>query len=176
MKIIPHVVAAAALSTLCGWAQAGQQYHVHETFIGGDVFDGVLTFANNFETIESVLGTLNSPSQSPMTVNGLWDTSYITYDAHTKGVALTGPDGFPDGYLLDISWRYANAPSLGLPVFVTDSYQDDQGWHYFYNNSINGSNYATSATITAVPEPGEYALLLTGLGVLGWTARRRKRS
>ena len=29
------------------------------------------------------------------------------------------------------------------------------------------------AAVTPVPEPGTYALMLAGLGVLGWGARRR---
>lgn len=32
-----------------------------------------------------------------------------------------------------------------------------------------------SMVVTSVPEPGEYAMLLAGIGVLGWTAARRKR-
>jgi hypothetical protein len=31
-------------------------------------------------------------------------------------------------------------------------------------------------SVSAVPEPGTYAMLLAGLGMLGWTARRRQRS
>ena len=34
--------------------------------------------------------------------------------------------------------------------------------------------YSGELTVTAVPEPGTYALLLAGLGVVGFVARRRR--
>jgi hypothetical protein len=40
---------------------------------------------------------------------------------------------------------------------------------------IEGDPFGSSVTFTAaVPEPSEYALLLAGLGLMGWTARRRR--
>lgn len=176
MKMIKQLAALAVMGAFCGLAQAGQQYRVQETFIGGHVFEGILTFSDNFEKVEAVSGVLNNPAGAPLVVNGFWDSSYVTYDPHTKGLALTGPDGWPDGYVLDISWRVGSANALSLPVFVTQSWEDDWGTHYFYNNSINGSNYAIAASISAVPEPAEYGLLMAGLGVIGWAVRRRKRA
>lgn len=45
----------------------------------------------------------------------------------------------------------------------------------FYFDSNNGDNTGSIlATVTAVPEPESYALLLAGLGVVGTLARRRK--
>ena len=37
----------------------------------------------------------------------------------------------------------------------------------------NQSDYVLSS-VTAVPEPGTYALLVAGLGVVGFAARRRR--
>jgi hypothetical protein len=34
--------------------------------------------------------------------------------------------------------------------------------------------YVSGMTVTAVPEPETYAMMLAGLGLLGWMARRRK--
>lgn len=52
-------------------------------------------------------------------------------------------------------------------------------WHdRFDGSSASESGYAlyrTVAPIVAVPEPSTYALLLTGLGLLGCTVRRRQR-
>jgi len=43
-----------------------------------------------------------------------------------------------------------------------------------YNASSNAVLYSTQ--VTSVPEPGTYATLLAGLGVLGWVARRRRQA
>ncbi len=44
-------------------------------------------------------------------------------------------------------------------------------------DAINGSSvYADNFTITPIPEPETYAMLLAGLGLLGFTARRRKQN
>lgn len=45
--------------------------------------------------------------------------------------------------------------------------------HYF--DSINGDNSGSIlANVTSVPEPETYALMLAGLGIVGFTARRKK--
>ena len=36
------------------------------------------------------------------------------------------------------------------------------------------TRYDVSAQITAVPEPSEWALMLSGLGLMGFVARRRR--
>lgn len=48
--------------------------------------------------------------------------------------------------------------------------------HGFLNNDNGGVlQGATYLTVTAVPEPETYAMLLAGLGLTGWMVRRRKR-
>lgn len=48
--------------------------------------------------------------------------------------------------------------------------------HGFLNNNDTGTDLGhTYLTVAAVPEPETYAMLLAGLGVTGWVARRRRR-
>jgi hypothetical protein len=43
------------------------------------------------------------------------------------------------------------------------------------NGAINGnSEWITGVAVAAVPEPETYAMFLAGLGLLGFTARKRK--
>jgi hypothetical protein len=50
----------------------------------------------------------------------------------------------------------------------------DNGWQYFAPRSQPFYAWAlTDGDVAAIPEPETYALLLAGLGLVGWAARRR---
>jgi len=174
MKIKQRILAALLTSAMAA-ASAQTAYHVHEEFYEGDVFDGTVTFSSDFSTISSVLGSLFNPYTGTRTVSGINPDSYQTFSPGVKGVALTGDEGFPAGYLLSLAWDYKTAPGLGLPQFVTGSYYDPSTGitNYYYSNSINGLNFATVSSISAVPEPATYAMLLGGLGALALLRRRK---
>ncbi|MES2159759.1 MAG: PEP-CTERM sorting domain-containing protein [Pseudomonadota bacterium] len=173
LKHLPIALLAAASSLAC----AQTQYRVHETFLEGNIFDGLITFSQDYQTILAVTGELISPNESPLpkAVDGVEGLSYTTLRPFTRQVSLTGPEGYPWGYMLSFSWEYQSSPTLTLPVFVTHTFLDAGTGitQSYYNNSINGLNYATSTSIMAVPEPATYAMLVAGLGALALMRRRK---
>ena len=42
------------------------------------------------------------------------------------------------------------------------------------SNDLNRLDISFNAAVTPVPEPETYAMLLAGVGVIGWVARRRR--
>ena len=61
-------------------------------------------------------------------------------------------------------------------VLVSASGVNDNGWIVGdAENSITGQEHAFVLTAVPVPEPQSYALALAGFGVVGLTARRRRR-
>ncbi len=64
-----------------------------------------------------------------------------------------------------------------LAVFAIDSLPITSSFSLILEGSVaNAGSYDLSVTAAAVPEPESYALVLAGVGVIGFTAARRRRS
>ncbi|TCJ17927.1 PEP-CTERM sorting domain-containing protein [Parasulfuritortus cantonensis] len=78
-------------------------------------------------------------------------------------------DGVDQTVTVDGSWAY---------VLDTDTLA--AGTHTLtvtgQGNKANGGSYSVYLSAAPVPEPGEWALMLSGLGMLGYMARRRNKS
>lgn len=70
-----------------------------------------------------------------------------------------------------------------MAVFTDDTQPDPyggpgaaNGWDIYLTIASTCDDCFQRTVVTAVPEPETYAMLLTGLGMIGWVARRRKRA
>lgn len=59
-------------------------------------------------------------------------------------------------------------------LWVLSSVGDKEGSYVSLGGYIGSPGMTSFATVAAVPEPSTYAMLLTGLGFIGFAARRRK--
>lgn len=73
------------------------------------------------------------------------------------------------------SW-YWNVPEIhyGWWIAGTDIPSNAPTGQWKIDFSIEGNLVATTGFAVAVPEPETYAMMLLGLGVLGWAGKRRK--
>ncbi len=106
------------------------------------------------------------------------EVSLGTFSAGTElifrlHVNNTGDDFFtgPASRNLD-GHAHARVESSWLPNTTLVSFEDLYGGPFDYNDL----SFSFTNTIGAVPEPETYAMLLAGLGLLGFMARRRKES
>lgn len=125
--------------------------------------DGDLVF--NSGTLFTEIAGLNAGQFDVLDVNGT-----------ASFAAGTFAFSFIDGFLpaSNSQWTFLTAANgisgwenLSLTVTGLDS-------SYSYFLSSDGSNLAFNVAIAPVPEPETYALMVAGLGFLGFTARRRK--
>ncbi|RPI47354.1 MAG: PEP-CTERM sorting domain-containing protein [Betaproteobacteria bacterium] len=54
------------------------------------------------------------------------------------------------------------------------AYELDGTYYLAFSNEVSGTT--TAFTLAPVPEPETYALMLAGLGMVGWMSRRRRKA
>lgn len=151
-----EATSTSASYLLIDWKQALQSYN----------FDGAL--GGNGTTAQ--MGLSASIVTGAPSADSFW--------GHTAGVVQQA--SIATAYSANTTYHFSfqvladkvNVSLDGNPVFsVAGSFGD--GRFGFYNFSQPGATYG-NVTVTAVPEPETYALMLGGLMALGFVARRRK--
>jgi hypothetical protein len=123
-------------------------------------FTDMISFTPDIALIESVSASLITISQSPQT-----DIDLVS--ATLGGQALTlSPTGANE-------YAFLNPTNLSGPLVLT--VVGTAGATLDAGSAINAT-YSGTLNVTAVPEPGTMALLLGGLGVVGFVARHRRRA
>ncbi|NYE62145.1 hypothetical protein FHW58_003360 [Duganella sp. 1224] len=138
------------------------------------------TFGNNFNTglnktfSDSYTFTVGGPAGAAASVSAPWTRtqdvyigSFGIYDASTNALVIGGINRVPgsDSPKTDDWWT--------LPADATL-----QAGNYYLKVtgqvlSKSGGSYAGSLNVTAVPEAETYAMLLAGLGMIGFVGRRK---
>lgn len=147
--------------------------------------DGLLSFDIDFTSLAPM--TLNYTIDAADLIGGA-----LSFNAVLRNYAGVGFEGFSFslssglfGNLGTVTRQFGGTSVIGfngananvsfsspefLDVEIGDSMGNGVNW------SIGGLNAGDSLSITvaAVPEPETYALLLSGLGMVGWLSRRRR--
>jgi hypothetical protein len=125
--------------------------------------------ALNFEAHDNLL---SAPDHSDtITFEGLAAGSYKAYlsfssvNLHIDKATLNGVDAtylYPDGYTSIGYFNVTATSPFALKLYGT------------LTDLPAASSYSGQIVVTSVPEPETYGMLLGGLGILGFLARRRK--
>jgi hypothetical protein len=149
----------------------GFNAHFGDTFAqstSGSTFTDIFTFnvGTPFDAAASLTSSfLNTPQTKDLLVTGF---SLYRYDPVTKGVLGTAIAG------IDLTGTGADAPdSWSLAGFglATGSYAIQVDGQV---RGIGGGSFGADLTISPVPEPQTWAMLLAGLGVCTTLAWRRR--
>lgn len=172
MKKLKWAVAALALASTAGLASAADvsQGAKAITFDNGiglfgrmiDAGNAGNSFADRYDFSSTSLGSVVAllTAFSPTMVDGIQITGLTLYDS--AGMSLGGTkqlDGLADFW------------TLGAQHLVPDSY------YLLVSGNVlapAAASYNGSLTVSAVPEPATYGMLLGGAGVLAFLARRKR--
>lgn len=161
-----------------GWWEGGRGFHlesnsnyfVSETDVGNYNNFFIFDLSDVSGSILSASLTLQTYEVSP---------NYLTYSLFD----ITSPlaDVRADGYNLSIYNDLMSGVNYGSSTYSpADTYQvrsitlNDAGIGAL--NAARGGEFGIGGAVASIPEPQTYAMLLAGLGVIGWVGHRRQKA
>ncbi|MGO4381528.1 FxDxF family PEP-CTERM protein [Pseudoduganella sp. RAF19] len=129
----------------------------------------VLDTDNHFIGVTSGSDGILSGGMDVITFTGL---NPGTYDFV---LTLSGQNVSFDGALTNLNGQTGSAYSFGKYRFFGVEYTGASPFTLeLHGTAFSGATYSGEVTVSPVPEPATYGMLLAGLGLVGAVARRRK--
>jgi hypothetical protein len=152
----------------------------------GEIYGGSNTFSLEIRNGDGVGGTLLGSKSITVTSTIYTPGKGWVFNLNTESLGITVATGHQ--YTFDftkvsgagsltiggIASSEANPYAGGRAYFGKGGYGNQPDWDLSFETSVitNGS----TPPVAAIPEPETYAMLLAGLGLMGFVARRRKQS
>ena len=152
---IKSLIAATALALSSVGAFAGSS-----TFADGEALFNNDTFAADVSTFTQTI-TLTGLASGMYEVAGSIAGSFLSFSSITL-----------DGHTWDLSTNAKGVAKYGEVLYIGS---EPVTLTISGNNLAGATVYAGSISVTAVPEPETFAMMLAGLGLMGSIARRRNR-
>ncbi len=183
MQTFKHTLGALALAALAFTGTAAQAQAVNNGTFDTDLsgWTNGPTLANPaFTTVDWLTGTAlfnASTDRLAQVISGLTiGVEYMYSFTYASNTPLSG-----SGLRLNLGGSAYNPPiatfagTAGSSVTITDTFFASGSNLIMAFRGVNGSiTTLDNVSVTAVPEPETYAMLLAGLGAVGFMSRRRK--
>lgn len=168
---------AAALATGMAPAFAADQ-NINLSLIGsnanGNIYSG--SFAALADGSGSLVGNPQVSNPDSILSGGTDVITFLGAVAGVYNVVLQGSASFVNALTGTLNGQPLSITSVGnvFTLFTTISTTSPDFALTLNGGALANSQYSGNITVSAIPEPETYALLLGGLGLMGFVARRRR--
>jgi hypothetical protein len=176
------------IAPLDSYAESNFSAIVHEGYritsitwsatLTGELRPGQLDVCPSSYGCDVDLGTATNRGEfwAPITQNGTWvdviNGGVLNVDG-TAALSATSTQPLQGAFSMLVA---ADAYAYATPTQVVAYYPDYETYHSVDSYAaLSMRDVVLTIQVAAVPEPGTYAMLLAGMGVLGVAARRRMR-